>query len=106
MQVLRTTDDPALKAATAQFVERLLPLQAEDGYMGPFPKESRLTGTAPNCPGNWDLWGHYHAMLGLMLWYDETGDLRALEAAGRIGDLLCARFLSTGNQSLRPAAWR
>lgn len=96
VQVLRTTDDPALKAATAQFVERLLPLQAEDGYLGPFPKESRLSGTAPNCPGNWDLWGHYHAMLGLMLWYDETGDPHALESARRIGDLLCAKFLNTG----------
>jgi DUF1680 family protein len=95
VQVLRTTDDPALKAATAQFVERLLPLQAADGYLGPFPKESRLTGTAPNCPGNWDLWGHYHAMLGLMLWYDETDDPRALEAASRIGDLLCVKFLGT-----------
>lgn len=95
VQVLRTTDDPALKAATAQFVERLLPLQAEDGYLGPFPQESRLTGTAPNCPGNWDLWGHYHALLGLMLWYDEAGDLRALKAASRIGDLLCVKFLGT-----------
>ncbi|MBA4104841.1 MAG: hypothetical protein C0485_03705 [Pirellula sp.] len=96
VQVLRTTDDPTLKAATTQFVERLLPLQAEDGYLGPFPQESRLTGTAPNCPGNWDLWGHYHAMLGLMLWYDETGDPHALEAARRVGDLLCAKFLDTG----------
>lgn len=96
VQVLRTTDDPELKAATTKFVERLLPLQAEDGYLGPFPRESRLTGNAPNCPGNWDLWGHYHAMLGLMLWYDETGDARALEAAQRIGDLLCEKFLGTG----------
>lgn len=96
VQTLRSTRDPALKASTTKFVERLLPLQAEDGYLGPFPRESRLTGTAPNCPGNWDLWGHYHAMLGLMLWYDETGDGRALEAASRMGDLLCAKFLGTG----------
>jgi DUF1680 family protein len=110
VQVLRVTDDPQLQAATAQFVERLLPLQAEDGYLGPFPKESRLTGTAPNCPGNWDLWGHYHAMLGLMLWYDETGDERALKAAERIGNLLCEKFLdaekpvsSTGSMEMNQA---
>jgi DUF1680 family protein len=41
----------------------------------------------------WDTWGHYHLMLGLLLWYDDTADRRALDAAARIGDLLCATYL-------------
>lgn len=96
VQVLRVSGDPLLKAATSQFVEKLLPLQAEDGYLGPFPRDARLTGKAPNCKGpTWDLWAHYHIMMGLLLWYDETGDAKSLAAARRIGDLLCEKFLNS-----------
>jgi hypothetical protein len=69
-------------------VERLLQLQAEDGYLGPWPKPERLRG-------HWDLWGHYHIMLGLMLWNEHTGDTSSLEAARRIGDLICDSCLDT-----------
>ena len=78
-------------------VNTLLSYQDEDGYLGPFPRGSRLTGLAPNIGGKegptWDAWGHYHVALGLMLYYDRTGDQAALNAARRIGDLFCNRFL-------------
>ena len=59
---------------------------------------SRLTGTAPNvgkgvAGGTWDAWGHYHVMLGLLAWSEETHDENALRTAARIGDLFCQRFL-------------
>jgi DUF1680 family protein len=92
-QVLRLTGDQRLRAKLAGFVDELVKLQAEDGYFGPFPKESRLTGKAPNCNGGtWDAWGHYHIMLGLMLWHEQSGDEKALRCARRIGDLLCDKF--------------
>src|SRR6185369_6512228 len=47
-QVLRLTNDPALRKHLEGFVPRLIALQADDGYLGPFPKDSRLTGKAPN----------------------------------------------------------
>ena len=47
VQVLRTTGDPRLKAWLKQFVERLLGLQADDGYLGPWPKKFRLANYAP-----------------------------------------------------------
>jgi len=100
VQVLRLTRDPALRAHLERFVADLLAHQDGDGYLGPFPRESRLTGKAHN-PGagdTWDAWGHYHILLGLLLWHEDTGDARALEGARKIGDLLCAKFLKTGKR--------
>jgi DUF1680 family protein len=93
-QVLRLTNDPALRKHLESFVPRLIALQADDGYLGPFPKDSRLTGKAPNVGGGatWDAWGHYHVMLGLLTWHELTGDAAALRCAVRIGDLLCQKF--------------
>src|SRR5687768_5431039 len=92
-QVLRLSNDQRLRAHLQKFVDELVTLQAEDGYLGPFPKNSRLTGKAPNCPDTWDAWGHYHIMLGLILWHDLTGHEKAVSCARRIGDLLCDKFL-------------
>jgi DUF1680 family protein len=95
--VLRLTGDPELKKHLERFVRDLVACQDADGYLGPFPRDSRLTGRAPNVGAKggptWDAWGHYHVMLGLLLWDDEVGDPGALRAAARIGDLLCDRFL-------------
>ena len=96
-QVMNTTGDPRLRRHLERFVAELLTHQDADGYLGPFPKGHRLTGSAPNIQGKpggtWDAWGHYHMMLGLLTWHDATEDPAALAAACRIGDLLCARFL-------------
>jgi uncharacterized protein len=96
VQVWRVTGDPSLKNSITDFVRRLIALQAEDGYLGPWPKDSRLTGRAPNVGPKggetWDAWGHYHIMLGLLLWHDDTHDAAALSCARRIGDLFCAKF--------------
>src|SRR3954468_21677204 len=91
--VLRLNNDPRLRAHLEKFVADLVALQADDGYLGPFPKDSRLTGKAPNCPATWDAWGHYHIVLGLLLWHDLTADEKSLACARRIGDLLCDKFL-------------
>src|SRR3954471_5067368 len=91
--VLRLNNDKRLRGHLEKFVEQLVALQDADGYLGPFPKDSRLTGKAPNCAGTWDAWGHYHIMLGLLLWHDLSGDEKALTCARHIGDVLCDKFL-------------
>ena len=91
---LRLTGDPALKQQIARFVSRLVALQADDGYLGPFTPDNRLEGKH----GTWDVWGHYHIMLGLLLWHEDTHDPQALRSAVRIGDLLCRKFLKTGRR--------
>jgi uncharacterized protein len=104
VQVLRLTGDPKLRNYIREFVKELTELQAEDGYLGPWPKRNRLTGEAPNVMGQqggtWDAWGHYHAMLGLLLWHDESRDKKALECAARIGDLFCLKFLGKKKRRL------
>jgi DUF1680 family protein len=86
--VLRLTHDPKLKDYISRFVAKLVRLQDEDGYLGPFPKDVRLGGK-----DTWDVWGHYHIMLGLLLWHEDTGDEPSLKCAVKIGDLLCRKFL-------------
>jgi len=98
VQVLRLTKDRELRDYLENFVNELVKLQAEDGYLGPWPQGYQLTGKGPNVfgaevGGTWDAWGHYHIMLGLLLWFEETGDERTLNAASRMGDLMCDKFL-------------
>jgi len=86
----RLARDADLKQTIDQFARDLIACQNEDGYLGPFPKVSRLTG------GNWDVWGHYHCMLGLMLYYEDTGYEPALDACKRAADLLFETFGPNG----------
>jgi hypothetical protein len=102
-EVLRLTGDKALHATLRHFVRELTALQAEDGYLGPWPRDYRLTGRAPQLErGTWDAWGHYHLLLGLLTWHGETGDELALDCAKRIGDLFCAKFLGAGVEWAQP----
>jgi uncharacterized protein len=95
----RISRDERLRAQLDRFVDELISVQAADGYLGAFPRHARLTGiTADGKHALWDLWGHYHCMLGLLLWYQEVGYRPALEACLRAADHICARFLDTGER--------
>ncbi len=91
VQALRMSDDPRLRRQVAAVVAELIATQAEDGYLGPFPKDKRLLG-------HWDLWGHYHAILALAMWHEHSGDAAALAAARKAADLVCAAYLDTGRR--------
>jgi len=99
VQVYRVTGDRSLYEYLENFVGDLIELQADDGYLGPWPEKYRITNRAPNNlpegDGTWDTWGHYHVMLGLLLWNEETGSIPALESACKIGDLICLRYLDS-----------
>ena len=98
VQLLRTTHDPQLRAYLHAFVTRLVSLQdPEDGYLGPYPKAERMSlWDSTTDEWTWDLWNHYHLMLGLLLWFEDSGDERAFRCARRIADLVCAEFLDSG----------
>lgn len=82
----RLTNNQDLRQTIDDFAHSLVACQAEDGYLGPFPGESRLTGS------NWDIWGHYHCLLGLMLFYEDTECSLAYEACKKAADLLFETF--------------
>jgi DUF1680 family protein len=79
VQSLRLTGDAALEGVLRQFVADLIATQGADGSLG--------------LPLDWDLWGQYHVLSGLLRWYEHTGDAAALQACERAADLACARYL-------------
>ncbi len=86
VQTLRLSERADLREHTARFVAELIATQAEDGYFGPFPQARRLLG-------EWDLWGHYHVMQGLLAWHDLTGDPVSFAAVRKAADLICRTYL-------------
>ena len=93
VQVLRVTNEPALRAWLKEFVRILVGLQDTDGYLGPWPKSCRLANVNSAGQDTWDTWGHYHVMLGLTFWHEESRDKKALTCATRIADCLCRKYL-------------
>jgi hypothetical protein len=87
----RITRDAALKRVIDRVIADFIASQSPEGYLGPFPKEQRLTV-------GWDLWGHYHALVGLLLYYDATHSELALAAAAKAGDFICAAFPKGGRR--------
>jgi DUF1680 family protein len=82
---IRLSGNLTLRDQTSRVVTALIATQDSHGYLGPFPSSRRwLT--------EWDLWGHYHVMQGLLGWYDLTGDKTAWTAVLRAADGICGRF--------------
>lgn len=98
VECYRLTRNKDLKKTIQATVDRLIASQGGDGYLGPFPKDRRMVGR-----DTWDLWGQYHCMLGLYLWYKEVGDMSAFAAYKSCADYFCRYFLD-GNKRVIDAA--
>ena len=96
--VWRLTRDTRLRASLAGLVAELIAAQGEDGYLGAHPTSVRLVGETVEGGKLWDVWGHYHCILGLLLWHKEAGDAAALEAAVRAGDCVWEFFYGQGRR--------
>ena len=90
------TDDAGLRATVEAVLDAMAEGQAENGYLGPFDKQQQLLG-------NWDLWGHYHIMQGLLMWHEQTGDPRSLAMARKMADLACKLFVDEGRSIYKTA---
>jgi DUF1680 family protein len=81
---LRYRDDADLRKLTDRVAQTLVSSQAEDGYLGTYTAERRWK--------DWDVWVHKYDLIGLLAYYELTGDARALNASRKIGELLCRAF--------------
>lgn len=78
MSLYRYTHDEDLYNMIAESVEKMKKAQLPDGYLGNYDKAHQL--------GGWDVWGRKYCSLGLIKWYDLTGDKEALQAVCKLID--------------------
>lgn len=94
--VYKLTHSKELFEYAVSFINELISYQAEDGYLGCYSKECRLTGAFSQNPTQssqtWDCWSHYHIMYGLLLWYDLTADKAYFEAVEKTAALFINKF--------------
>ena len=82
--VWASTKDPALKAKIDRLAARLMRTQEPDGYLGTYKLDHRWT--------SWDVWVHKYDLIGLLTYYQYTGNKDALQTCRRVGDLLVRTF--------------
>lgn len=76
--------DAVLLSKLDGVLARWLSTQAPDGYLGTYTESDRWK--------SWDLWVEAHAMLGLLAYYEVSGEERALAAARRMADRVIGDF--------------
>ncbi len=83
------TGDPALRAKLDRVAADLIQTQEPDGYLGTYTPDKRF-GLYQGA--DWDVWSHKYNLMGLLTYYQYTGNPAALEACRKVGDLLIATF--------------
>jgi hypothetical protein len=83
------TGDPELRKKIDAVAADLIHSQEPDGYLGTYVPEQRF-GLYKGA--DWDVWSHKYSLLGLLTYYQYTGDKAALSACRKAGDLLIATF--------------
>jgi uncharacterized protein len=94
--------DPEMLNIIQKAVNELLATQMPNGYIGNYSDSSQLT--------QWDIWGRKYTLLGLLAYYDLTGDKTALTGSCRLADHLLSQvgagkkdIVSTGNYRGMPS---
>jgi len=95
--------DPELPGIIKNAVSGLLQTQMPNGYIGNYSDAAALR--------HWDIWGRKYTLLGLIAYYDLTGDRNALNSAKRVADHLMtqvgqdkANIVKTGNYRGMPSS--
>lgn len=95
--------DPELLTIIKNAVTGLLATQMPNGYIGNYTDEAALQ--------NWNIWGQKYTLLGLLAYYDLTGDKSALNSSKRLADHLLtqvgpgkADIVKTGNYRGMPSS--
>ncbi len=94
------TGNDALKDKIERGVKDMISTQTPDGYIGYYSESKRLGNMT------WDVWGCKYTMMGLLSWYDVSGDKAALDAAAKLCDYLIAWFdPKAGHTPLHATGW-
>jgi DUF1680 family protein len=95
--------DPEMLAIIQKAVKELLATQMPSGYIGNYSDSAQLQ--------QWDIWGRKYTLLGLLAYYDLTGDKAALKGACRVADHLLSQvgpgkvnIVKTGNYRGMPSS--
>ena len=85
--------DEDLRRAADYVTETLCKAQDEDGYLGVWPDDTKYL-EARHRSGRfaWDLWSHYHNMLGLYYWNKVSGNEIARTVLIKAADGICNFF--------------
>lgn len=94
----RYNPQPKLKKVLEHAVSGLLSTQSADGYIGNYADSARLRG--------WDIWGRKYCMLGLLDYYDLTGDKKSLQAAARVADNLMNELAARDRSIVQCGSYR
>ncbi len=96
------THDPEMLVIIQKAVHDLLATQMPSGYIGNYSDSARLQ--------QWDIWGRKYTLLGLLSYYDLTGDKAVLKSSRRLADNLLsevgpgkANIVKTGNYHGMPS---
>ncbi len=84
-----STGDAKLKARLDYAAKALVQAQEPDGYLGTYLPADRLALVKG---AGWDVWSHKYCLIGLLTYYQYTGDRTALDASRKAADLLIATF--------------
>jgi len=95
--------DPELLSIIKKAVSGLLSTQMPNGYIGNYSDAAQLQ--------QWDIWGRKYTLLGLLAYYDLTGDKTALTGSCRLADHLLSQvgpgkedIVKTGNYHGMPSS--
>ncbi len=99
----RYNKDPELYDIIKYAVGEILKTQLNNGYIGNYSDEAQLQ--------QWDVWGRKYTLLGLLAYYDLSGDKKALDAGSRMVDHLMTQvgpgkqdIVKTGNYRGMPSS--
>jgi DUF1680 family protein len=93
------TGDPRLRAKLDEVAAELVAAQEPDGYLGTYVPAQRF-GLYEGA--DWDVWSHKYNLMGLLTYYQYTGDEPSLAACRKMGDLLINTF-GPGKKSILSA---
>ncbi|MDX2194904.1 MAG: glycoside hydrolase family 127 protein [Cytophagales bacterium] len=80
----RYSRDARLKKLMDEMVTKYIATQLPNGYIGTYLPADYWS--------EWDVWAHKYCIIGLLNYYQVTGDKRALQTASKAADLICTTF--------------